>query len=934
MPSNSPDVLDPAQLKRIEAVHRGFLYQHLYAVACLLRLNAIGATFLIVESDEDIELQFPDRRIYVQVKTRAQQLDEADISNALSRFEKLRKEHKAGTRSGNGSFAIAANVAPGPKLEERIRATDWPADVQVVTPGQPASDKSLPDAWKDVSEALHQCARTAAQLPFALLAPETLVLKLAAMVMMASAGTPPRADHAFNAKETSALFEQLVVQLQEFPAPPSKYRPQENEPSLVSEAQLRIVTGFAGAGKTAWVAQAAMHTASELAYFDIGDNPGTAISIPLARELAGRFFGKGGGLGEVLLPGATGMDMLRALGLRLKREAMSITVIIDNAHRGNPDSLSDIINCLPEVRFVFLCQPGPTVQELEVRLHAVVESLQGWSLDTIAADAADSGCKASPEAMQRLLNLTAGLPLYVQNAAQIASKEYVGDIDAFCSDIEKQTHSISTAQEIILAKTFTGLPEETRNAVAVLSISDIPIAREEASTLLKQTLGVSNDFTPRLVRELRPSGALELFGQDRLKIHDAMRLLGRAHLNSLGADTRRKAYLAFRSILIASIEKDRDLSKLSLLIRVFAEIGEIKPLVEFATDEWFHELGVVRQIYPILEEASTSENVNPAQRFSALDGLVFSDLKEKDLANAERHLKIMVELAAAHKLDDDDHLTLAMKEMLLAAARKDVARVITNLKKAADLLPDNPVHRRIYRYNAAHALYQLEQYEECVEETSELIPEYYDVLGLKLSDVTGNNPDKIWPLLNKGKDHTDDLKHLADCLDLRSTAANRAGLIFPLGRIHAMKFYSMANAIDSLVRVGQDLADEFIGRKDYIGARDVMERNVIPNVTGLKMTSRMVPVRSQYAVILAYCGDFIAAEREMAALAPYESGLSDEGRNELTGQRALIGQMRAFPPPPQWQMPSRIAPPWKIGRNERCPCGSGKKYKKCHGKVA
>jgi preprotein translocase subunit SecA len=24
----------------------------------------------------------------------------------------------------------------------------------------------------------------------------------------------------------------------------------------------------------------------------------------------------------------------------------------------------------------------------------------------------------------------------------------------------------------------------------------------------------------------------------------------------------------------------------------------------------------------------------------------------------------------------------------------------------------------------------------------------------------------------------------------------------------------------------------------------------------------------------------------------------------------------------------------KIGRNEACPCGSGKKYKKCHGKVA
>jgi preprotein translocase subunit SecA len=24
----------------------------------------------------------------------------------------------------------------------------------------------------------------------------------------------------------------------------------------------------------------------------------------------------------------------------------------------------------------------------------------------------------------------------------------------------------------------------------------------------------------------------------------------------------------------------------------------------------------------------------------------------------------------------------------------------------------------------------------------------------------------------------------------------------------------------------------------------------------------------------------------------------------------------------------------KVGRNEPCPCGSGKKYKQCHGKVA
>lgn len=45
-----------------------------------------------------------------------------------------------------------------------------------------------------------------------------------------------------------------------------------------------------------------------------------------------------------------------------------------------------------------------------------------------------------------------------------------------------------------------------------------------------------------------------------------------------------------------------------------------------------------------------------------------------------------------------------------------------------------------------------------------------------------------------------------------------------------MKCYSMANALDSYVRVGQDLVDEFLSRHDYIGARDVLERNILPTV--------------------------------------------------------------------------------------------------------
>ena len=52
---------------------------------------------------------------------------------------------------------------------------------------------------------------------------------------------------------------------------------------------------------------------------------------------------------------------------------------------------------------------------------------------------------------------------------------------------------------------------------------------------------------------------------------------------------------------------------------------------------------------------------------------------------------------------------------------------------------------------------------------------------------------------------------------------------------------------------------------------------------------------------------------------------------------------RSMPQPPRQQMmftgPKEAAAPQKrqqakVGRNDPCPCGSGKKYKKCHGTAA
>ena len=63
-------VLDAAQLVRIEAVHRGYLYQHLYAAQCLLSAGALSAHTVAVEGDEDVEVALDGTRVYIQVKYR------------------------------------------------------------------------------------------------------------------------------------------------------------------------------------------------------------------------------------------------------------------------------------------------------------------------------------------------------------------------------------------------------------------------------------------------------------------------------------------------------------------------------------------------------------------------------------------------------------------------------------------------------------------------------------------------------------------------------------------------------------------------------------------------------------------------------------------------------------------------------------------------
>ncbi|TOM08956.1 hypothetical protein CGH84_23620, partial [Vibrio parahaemolyticus] len=97
--------------------------------------------------------------------------------------------------------------------------------------------------------------------------------------------------------------------------------------------------------KTAWVSQAALHSAEFCAYYDVGDLPGPSLASALVRELAARFsVNNRYSLQKVLLPGASGFESLRAFDAFLQEQEVNLLLVLDNAHRVPIDNLCEILN--------------------------------------------------------------------------------------------------------------------------------------------------------------------------------------------------------------------------------------------------------------------------------------------------------------------------------------------------------------------------------------------------------------------------------------------------------------------------------------------------------------------------------------------------------------------------------------------------------------
>src|SRR3546814_8728684 len=99
--------------------------------------------------------------------------------------------------------------------------------------------------------------------------------------------------------------------------------------------------------------------------------PGAALASAVAREVAGRMYGRSSGkLGEILLPGASGLDMLGTLSVTLGQEGLHADVVIDNAHRiPRSEEHTSELQSLMRISYAVFCLQKKKQQKQQNQKH-------------------------------------------------------------------------------------------------------------------------------------------------------------------------------------------------------------------------------------------------------------------------------------------------------------------------------------------------------------------------------------------------------------------------------------------------------------------------------------------------------------------------------------------------------------------------------------
>ncbi len=751
----------------------------------------------------------------------------------------------------------------------------------------------LPACQPDLASAVVDCVKLAEKVPHGVLAPESLVWKLAGKVQAAATGREDLGGYTIHAKALPALFEQILTQLQRLPALQANYLPQIDEPALVNGERIRIICGFSGAGKTSWCTQATIRSSEPCVYFNARETAGPALARSLTREIAGAVVENPHEVSELFATGASGIDSLNALDRHLETQGIRPLVVIDNAHEIPAADLQAVFDCTPHMRFILLCQPLGSIQELEQLCGLRREVLQGWSLDSVATETSRLGARGDVNTMEKVRAITAGMPLYLQSAARLAAKDYAGDLAQLCAALEQQATMETTAQELILTKVFQGLAQPSQQIVLLLSMVDVAITQDELQKLMHCYTKLPTAAVNTAVRTLRALGVLEVQGNREIKLHDAMRLIGSRQSHTVNEEHLLSTKRLIKDLLLTSLQQARSYHRLRLLVRTLLDLEEREFLIELAGEEMFKETGLGAMLIDFLEATSTSPDLDPETRYWAVDSLFFLLHQSNEERNKPEHLALMAQLVRNNTLSERAVISYHLKHMDWLGMQGDASGVHQTIKLISGLPGLTPERIPPFNYNAAVALWRVSEYRAAEAFVDKAIKDYLDVLKISERWILGRSTPDVSAFLRDSSADLEAANHLASAYEVKSMLMKLRGLNPVTYRLFSFKFFCCIQAFSSVIRTGLDAAQDMLDMRNFQAAREMVGSNIIPLITQAQLLGELTSARSFYAVILAYCGDLKGADKEMASLAPFRSGLSEEKRDEYDFQLQLIEDIRA-----------------------------------------
>jgi hypothetical protein len=593
-----------------------------------------------------------------------------------------------------------------------------------------------------------------------------------------------RPDHVLDSEALQPLLEQLVAQLQSLPEPLDDYRPQENEPVYQSTDMVRLITGFSGSGKTSWVGELGTHTASPLLYFDVAEMPSAGVPAALAREMAAFVLPENSPeRQQILLPGVSGLQSLRVIDRFLAEHVNDMTIVLDNAHRMSDDILVETVRSMGATKWVVLAQEWPGSQLFATATAARVQTLSGWSRDTMARDANAIGCFGTIENFQSLHDLTGGLPLFVRDAIRICKEGYNGDVAAYVVDIADHVPLQTTSQEVIVSQVLGRLSEDANAFASLLSIFTVPFSRDVVIRVIAPALRLTRTQAGLQLRTLYSWGIIRSSAGGDVSLHDSFRLLASERIAELSDVVVLNAREELYQVVWAN-RAGGGPDKFRLLARLMFETRRIESLVDLLTNtaEIVTEYGIEEEMSALLVKAAEDTSLSSEDRFWAEDTLTFWALNRKDVEEARTRFERIQTIVKEFTPSETIRTSVLTKELLIAGMEADLVN-LQRIYRSAINSSSNDLARRVISYNYAHGLRTCGRSDLALEILTDLVEEYYRVLGITPHDVFFHKLHETMAKIRDFDENQEEVKRLADSLDLQGSAAHDIGLFQPFAEL-------------------------------------------------------------------------------------------------------------------------------------------------------